>query len=276
MVAVGDEVLVSMNGEERGCVEAVLPRRSGLARPDVFYPHLQQLIVANVDQLLIVAAWREPAYWPELVDRYLIAAGRNNLTPIICVNKVDLADDPAEPRPMLARLRRDGASRALHQRQHRRGRGGVAPPAARAHHGAGRAVGRGQVVAAERGRTGARPEGRRGERRKHEGRHTTTQVSLHPLADGGYVVDTPGIREFGLSGLRRRDLMRYYPEIAALNGGCQFEDCTHHASPAAPSGSPFAGAASRRCAMTAIARSSPRCPGECLPRARYGHRIVPC
>ena len=81
-------------------VEAVLPRRSALARPDVFYAHLQQLIVANVDQVLIVAAWREPAFWPELVDRYLIAAARDNLAPIICINEIDLAgdadDDPAE------------------------------------------------------------------------------------------------------------------------------------------------------------------------------------
>ncbi len=96
VVAAGDEVLVSHNGHERGMVEAVLPRRSALARPDVFYDHLQQVIVANVDQVLIVAAWREPAFWPELVDRYLIAAVRHNLASVICINKTDLADDPAE------------------------------------------------------------------------------------------------------------------------------------------------------------------------------------
>ncbi len=101
IVAVGDSVLVRANGHDRGLVEAVLPRRSALARPDVFYPHLQQIIVANVDQLLIVASWREPAYWPELVDRYLIAAQRNNLLPVICVNKVDLAEDPDEPKRLL-------------------------------------------------------------------------------------------------------------------------------------------------------------------------------
>jgi hypothetical protein len=97
IVAVGDEVQVSHNGSERGIVEAVLPRRSALARPDPFYSHLRQVIVANVDQLLVVASWREPAFWPELVDRYLISAARNGLTPVICVNKVDLAEDPAEP-----------------------------------------------------------------------------------------------------------------------------------------------------------------------------------
>ena len=84
-------------------VEAVLPRRSALARPDVFYSHLQQVIVANVDQVLIVAAWREPAFWPELVDRYLIAAAHYNLAPIICINKIDLANQAAGGTAELAR-----------------------------------------------------------------------------------------------------------------------------------------------------------------------------
>ncbi len=63
------------------------------ARPDPFNVYKQQVIVANVDQLLIVAAWRNPGFWPELVDRYLIAALRHNLAPILAINKVDLAED---------------------------------------------------------------------------------------------------------------------------------------------------------------------------------------
>ena len=48
-----------------------------------------------------------------------------------------------------------------------------------------------------------------------------------PLAIGGYVVDTPGIREFGVSGVSRSELVRFYPEIAAVAGGCRFRDCSH-------------------------------------------------
>jgi ribosome biogenesis GTPase len=65
-----------------------------------------------------------------------------------------------------------------------------------------------------------------------EGRHTTSQVSMFKLNVGGFVVDTPGIREFGLSGLRRGELIRFYPEIAALAGGCRFGDCSHTHEPA--------------------------------------------
>ena len=93
LIAAGDEVMVSVDGAEVGVVQTVLPRRCVLSRPDVSQGHLQQVIAANVDQLLIVASWREPAFWPELVDRYLITSARNHLEPILCVNKIDLAAD---------------------------------------------------------------------------------------------------------------------------------------------------------------------------------------
>jgi ribosome biogenesis GTPase / thiamine phosphate phosphatase len=231
IVAVGDEVLISRNGTERGMIEAVTPRRSALARPDPFYAHLRQVIVANVDQVLIVAAWREPAFWPELVDRYLIAAARNGLAPIICLNKVDLAEDPAEPQTVLHAYSDAGYTVLLTSAQSRLGVDGLRrllwgrTTALAGLSGVGKSS---LLSAVEPGlhlRVGEVSD------RRHEGRHTTTQASLHRLAEGGFVVDTPGIREFGLSGLRRRDLADCYPEIARLRSGCQFEDCTHTREP---------------------------------------------
>jgi ribosome biogenesis GTPase len=64
-----------------------------------------------------------------------------------------------------------------------------------------------------------------------EGRHTTTQVSMLELEMGGFVVDTPGIREFGLSGLQRAELVRFYPEIVAVAEHCRFADCSHTHEP---------------------------------------------
>jgi ribosome biogenesis GTPase len=208
-------------------VEAVLPRRSALARPDVFHPHLQQVTVANVDQLLIVASWREPAYWPELVDRYLIAAQRNNLTPILCVNKVDLAGDPGEPRRALAPYDELGVRVLFTSAETGEGvealrrllRGRTTALAGLS--GVGKST---LLSAAEPGlhlKIGVVSD------RKHEGRHTTTQVSLHPLVAGGFVDDTPGIREFGLSGMQPADLLRYYPDLGFVGQGCRFEDCAH-------------------------------------------------
>lgn len=231
VVAVGDKVIVTVDGSEQGVIESVLPRRSALARPGVFYGHLQQVIAANVDQVLVVASWREPRLWPELIDRYLIAAQRNNLTPVICVNKVDLAEDGAECRDAVAVYVRlgydviytsavmgDGIDRL---RDVLRGRTTVLAGLS----GVGKSS---LLMAVQPGlylRTAETSE------RKHEGRHTTTQVSMLRLEMGGFVVDTPGIREFGVSGLRRSELGQFYPEIAAATRGCRFRDCTHRREP---------------------------------------------
>ena len=101
-VAVGDRVTVRLDGAGGGVVEAVLPRRGLLVRPDSFRPHLRQILVANADQVLIVASWREPALWLELIDRYLIAAARSELPALLCVNKLDLASGTAEIQETLA------------------------------------------------------------------------------------------------------------------------------------------------------------------------------
>jgi ribosome biogenesis GTPase len=226
-VAVGDEVLVQETGPQAGVIETVLPRRSILARPDVFYRHLQQVIVANADQLLIVSSWREPAIWLELVDRYLIAAERNQLPATICVNKIDLAEDRAACEATLQPYREMGYSVILTSAVS--GEGIVQLRAAlqdRLTVLAGLSgVGKSSLLAA------VQPglQLRTGDVSEHsgEGRHTTTLATLIRLEAGGEVVDTPGIREFGLSGLQRRDLAHYFPDIMALAPGCRFADCAH-------------------------------------------------
>ncbi len=234
VVAVGDRVLVSEDGSEWGVVESVLPRTSALARPDVFRAghrtrdrHLQQVIVANADQLLIVAAWVHPPVWLELIDRYLIASERYRLSPVICINKIDLAQDVTACRAALSPYE-DLDHRVMYAsaltgagvdelRGVLRGRTTVLAGLS--------GVGKSTLLAAVQPglhlRTGAVSED------SHEGRHITTQVTMLPLDIGGYVVDTPGIREFGISGVSRSELVRFYPEMAAVAGGCRFGDCSH-------------------------------------------------
>ena len=227
VVAVGDEVVVSANGSDQGVVERVLPRRSVLARPDVFRSHLQQAIVANADQLLIVVAWRDPALWPELIDRYLITARRNNLTPIICVNKIDLAESAAAYRAKLQPYLDLGYRVVFASALTGEGIGGLR----KALRGqttvlAGMSgVGKSSLLTAVQ--PGLQLRVSEVNEESGEGRHTTTQVTMLKLDMGGFVVDTPGIREFGLSGLRRDELGGFYPEIAAAAAGCRFGDCSH-------------------------------------------------
>ncbi len=231
VIAVGDRVIVSENGRERGIVEEVLPRRSALARPDPFYGHLQQIIVANADQLLIVASWRDPTLWFELVDRYLIAAERNNLSPVICVNKIDLAEKPGDCQTALEPYQ-DLGHRVLFTSAVT-GKG--VDELQQVLHGqttvlAGMSgVGKSSLLMAAQ--PGLQLRVAEVSDFSREGRHTTSQVSMLKLEPDGFVVDTPGIREFGLQGLHRGDLTHFFPEIAAVEGGCRFGDCSHTHEP---------------------------------------------
>lgn len=227
VVAVGDEVIVSEEEEDRGVIEAVLPRRSVLARPDVFRSHLQQVIVANADQLLIVSSWREPVIWLELIDRYLVAAERDNLPAVICVNKIDLLEDEAECQATLEPYQTLGYQILLTSALMSEGideLGALLRNRTTVLAGLS-GVGKSSLLSA------VQPDLqlRTAEVSEHsgEGRHTTTQAILLRLDERTSVVDTPGIREFGLSGLYRHELVAFFPEIVDLAPNCRFNNCTH-------------------------------------------------
>lgn len=227
VVAVGDQVRVLELDEQNGVVEQVLPRRTVLARPDVFYSHLRQILVANADQLLIVASWREPAIWFELIDRYLIAAERTQLPAVLCVNKVDLATDRHACLHALQPYRALNLQVILTSAQTGEGidelrtllTGRISVLAGLS------GVGKSSLLSTVEPGLNLRVS--HVSDRKHEGRHTTTQSSWHSLAAGGAVVDTPGIRDFGLAGLYKQDLEPFFPEIAAKSVECRFRNCTH-------------------------------------------------
>lgn len=235
IVAVGDKVLITIINTDRGIVRSVLPRRSVLARADwhddYHNNHLRQVIVANADQLLIVSAWREPAIWLELIDRYLIGAHQDNLLPIICVNKTDLSSSRAECEAALAPYRALGhrllftsavAGEGIAElRDILRGRMTVLAGLS--------GVGKSSLLTAVQ--PGLNLRVAETSARRHEGKHTTTQVNLFPLEIGGYVVDTPGIRSFELSGMTRKELVAFYPEIMAVQEQCRFANCTHQQEP---------------------------------------------
>ena len=230
VAAVGDRVVVSGDGAGGGIVDEVLPRTTMLARPDVFYAHRRQVIAANVDQLLIVSSWREPPFWPELVDRCAIAARRSGLAPVLCVNKVDLVEDVHElddavmpyetlGHPVVRTSAVTGEGIDVLREVLRGSTTALAGPS-----GAGKST---LIAAVQPGLDLRVAE----VDRSGEGRHTTTQATMLGLDGGGFVVDTPGVREFGLAGLRRQELAGFYPEIASLAPGCRFGNCAHLEEP---------------------------------------------
>ncbi len=230
-VTVGDRVHITQLDGATGRVEIVEPRDNEIARPAPGAAHLRQLLAANLDQLLIVQAWRNPDIWYELIDRYIITAERSGVRPIICVNKIDLTDDVEHIRAETAPYTALGYEVLLTSAAQGTGLealrslldGKVTAVAGLS------GVGKSSLLAAVHPgfslRTGEVNEER------GQGRHTTTQATLMPFGNYGYVIDTPGIREFGLAGLHPSELDRYYPEVARAAGTCKFGDCTHTHEP---------------------------------------------
>lgn len=221
-VAVGDEVQVSGNQ-----VTEIAPRRTVLSRPDPSNPQAEKVLAANVDSVVIVSSVGTPAFRAGLIERVLIAVEHGGAEPVICVNKIELrtADDDLSPLECF----RDLGTRVIETSC---------------------ATGEGllELRAAIRGRmcvfTGHSGVGKSslinalfpdlnlttGELSK-KGRHTTTSSCLHEDVDGTTVIDTPGIREFGLWKVGPRELREYFPEFRQLAQGCRFNDCTHTHEP---------------------------------------------
>jgi ribosome biogenesis GTPase len=232
-LAAGDEVLLD-GPEDAPQVVAVLPRRTTLARPDPHYPVRERVLVANVDVVGVVAALRRPPLQPGLIDRFLVAIERGGAQPLLVVNKVDLCVSEADLASELQCL-------APYQQA------GVPVVACSAATGLGidqlheHLKGR---VAAFVGKSGTGKtsllnalvpglDARVGEVRASDGkgRHTTTAAVLHELPGGGRILDTPGIRAFGLERLSASELVQWFPDLGSWAGGCRYRDCTHDHEP---------------------------------------------
>lgn len=224
-LAVGDRITVAGEGGT-WWLESILPRHSVLARPDPLRPHMQRLIAANIDVVVHVVSVKAPPLRPRLIDRYLIAIQRGGAQPVVCVNKIDLLDDPAEELarldvyrrlnvPVIACSTRTGEG-LDELRMHCEGR----TTALVGHSG----VGKSSILNAidQRLQLAVNELHRRG-----TGRHTTTASTLYDFGGGTYLIDTPGIREFGLWDLDRQTLRDYFPEFDEPSESCRFTDCTH-------------------------------------------------
>ncbi|MES1262330.1 MAG: ribosome small subunit-dependent GTPase A [Acidobacteriota bacterium] len=216
-VAPGDEVTVR---HEK--VFEIAPRRTTLSRTDPANANRQRIIAANIDVLLIVAAAANPPFRPGLVDRYLIAAARGGMRSILCINKTDLGADTSAagifeiPTVFCSTVTGQGIGEL------RELIAGCTAVLA-GHSGVGKSSLLNALASEERAVTGKVDED------TGTGRHTTTTSRLYELTNGARIIDTPGIREFGLGRLTLAEVQAAFPEFSQY--ACRFRDCAHRDDP---------------------------------------------
>lgn len=232
-LAVGDEVALRPLGGGSFGIVAVLPRRSTLSRPDPHVAGRERVLAANVDLVVAVVSGREPPLRPRLIDRILLAAARGGARTLIALNKVDLLQPEQEAQaaellqpyrdlgaPIVACSARTGAG----LEDLRRLLSGATAVFA-GHSG----VGKSSLIAALC--PGDAPAIGEVSGRSGKGRHTTSASRLYRLPGGGCIIDTPGVREFGLWRIGPEDLPDYFPEFAGPAAACRFADCRHVREP---------------------------------------------
>ena len=232
-VVAGDVVELEVRADRTATISGVRPRRSVLARREAAgadrVARRVQAIAANVDQVVVVAAARDPEPNPRMLDRFLVIAAANRLPAIVVLNKIEL------DRLALAALRARFAGSGLRVLAT-----SVKEPEGLAELG-DVLGGRESVLAGQSGvgkssllnalypgldlRIGAISE------KWGTGKHTTRSALLVPLAGGGYVVDTPGLREVGTWGIDPERLALCFPEFQPYLDECRFDDCRHLAEP---------------------------------------------
>ncbi len=232
LIAAGDRVQIKPVDEEKrqGLITALLPRKTTLSRrrPGAIAP-VEDVILANPDEIMVVFAAADPNPNLFLLDRFLVAAESSEIPSFIVINKIDLTGE-AKAREIFG-LYEDIGYRVFYVsaaqnlgidalRKHLKDHiTVVAGPS-----GAGKSSLINRIQPGLNLRVGELM-------RMGKGKHTTRWAQLYPLDPGGFIADTPGLRELGLWDIRPHELSDYFPEIHRHAPNCRFSDCTHIIEP---------------------------------------------
>ena len=233
-LTIGDRVLLDTDDPNGAiAIAEILPRTSRLARRAPGGGQGERIVAANVDQVVVVFAAANPEPHPRMLDRFLVIAEANDLAARIVINKVELVGGVDAARTRWVAYERAGYAmhytsvkardglEALHASLSGRVSVLTGPS------GVGKSSLLNAMFAGLDLRVGEISES------VNKGRHTTVGGYIHPLpgAAGGYVADTPGLREVGMWALSPSELDQCFPELRPFLTGCRFADCRHSVEP---------------------------------------------
>jgi ribosome biogenesis GTPase len=234
-VAVGDQVSFEVESEAAATavINEILPRRNYINRQSPRHKHQHHIVAANLDQTLLVATLKEPKTSQGFIDRFLVAAEMYHVVPLIVFNKADLYRQKEMDRfealrsmytaigyPVLlvSAVTGQGMDELLKLLSHK-------TTLLSGHSG----VGKSSLLNAWFPGMNRKTQDVSGWSGK--GQHTTTFAEMFDLPSGGQIIDTPGMREFGLVDISKQELSHYFSEMKPLIQDCQFNNCQHYNEP---------------------------------------------
>lgn len=230
-VVVGDRVIVEPDGES-SVIVGIVPRRNYIIRRASNLSKESHIIASNLDQALLLVTLHSPTTPREFVDRFLVTCEAYKVPVTIILGKADtLTDEHAAEAEEFTAIYED-AGYSVMRLSSVTGEGVDTIRAMLREHttlvagnsGVGKSTLVGSIDPTLDIRTGEISESH------HKGKHTTTFSTMYAL-EGGYIIDTPGVKGFGLIDIEGRELCRYFPEMMRLAPSCRFYNCTHTHEP---------------------------------------------
>lgn len=228
-IAVGDRVQFIMNDDGSGVITTIEDRKNYIVRKSVNLSKQMHIVASNVDTAYLVVTLSEPRTSLGFIDRFLVSAEAYRIPVVLLFNKADLYDedelglmgyymsiyqDIGYPCQAVSALEGDGVE---HVQAHMKGKISMVS----GHSGVGKSTLINRLIPGVDIRTSEISESH------GKGRHTTTFAEMHPLPNGGFIIDTPGIKGFGLVDIPKTDLHHYFPEMFKLLPECRFHNCLH-------------------------------------------------